>query len=77
MSEELNKIVIDCSTGDEQIIPLTPEEISEREAEAAAFAVLQEERAAADAASLLAKESAQAKLSALGLTSEEISALYN
>ena len=77
MSEELKKIVVDCSTGTEQIIPLTLEEISEREAEAAAFAILQEERAAAAAASLLAKESAQAKLAALGLTSEEILALYN
>jgi len=38
MTEVLTKIVIDCSTGIESIVPLTAEEIAQREADAAAYA---------------------------------------
>ena len=38
MSETLTKLVVDCSTGIQTIVPLTSEEIAQREAEAAANA---------------------------------------
>lgn len=66
---------MDCTTGEEHIIPLTPEEISQREADAAAFAVEQAAREAEAAAAAEAKASAEAKLAALGLTAEEIASL--
>ena len=38
MTDTPTKIVVDCSTGEQQIVPLTAEEIAQREADAAAFA---------------------------------------
>ena len=69
------KIVVNCETGETQVVTLTAEEIAQREADAAAFAAEQAEREAAEAAAAEAKASAQAKLAALGLTAEEIAAL--
>ena len=70
------KVIVDCSTGEETIIPLTAEEIAQMEADAAAWA---EERAAAEAeAETLAalKASAKAKLVAgTPLTEEEAATL--
>lgn len=75
MAEVLTKLVVDCATNTQTVVPLTPEEIeqlneiNEREAERA--------RAEAEAlqAKVEAKASAEAKLAALGLTPEEIAAL--
>lgn len=75
MSETLVKIVIDCSTGEEQIIPLTADEIAQRELDAAQALADQQAREAEEAALLAAKESAKSKLAALGLSDEEIAAL--
>lgn len=75
MSEILTKVVVNCTTGEETIVPLTPEEIAQREADAAAFAAEQAAREAEAAAVAAAKEAANAKLLALGLTAEEITAL--
>ena len=75
MSETPTKIVVDCSTGEVQELPLTAEEIAQREADAAAFAAEQAAREAEAAATAAAKESANAKLAALGLTADEIAAL--
>jgi hypothetical protein len=75
MSETLTKIIVDCSTGVVAEVPLTGEEIAQREADAIAAATRKAEEDAAEAAALVAKESAQAKLAALGLTAEEIAAL--
>ena len=75
MSETLTKVVVDCSTGQQEIIPLTAEEIAEMQASADAAA---EAQAAADAqatAASEAKASGIAKLLALGLTEEEAQAL--
>ena len=70
------KVIVDCSTGEETIIPLTAEEIAQMEADAAAYA---EERAAADAAAealAALKASARAKLvSGTPLTPEEAATL--
>jgi len=71
----MEKVIVDCSTGEQTVVPLTAEEIAELEAAAAkaeADRLAAEQEAAAVAA---AKEAAQAKLAALGLTAEEIAAL--
>ena len=70
-----SKIIVDCSTGITTEVELTAEEVAQREVDAAAYAVEQAEREAAEAAKADAKLSAQAKLAALGLSGEEIAAL--
>ena len=75
MPEILTKVIVDCSTNETTIVELTAEEIAQREASAAAYAIQQAEREAAEAAKADAKLSAQAKLQALGLSGEEIAAL--
>ena len=62
MSEAPTKVVVDCSTGETQIIPLTAEEITQREADAAAYATAQAEREEAEAATAALKASARTKL---------------
>lgn len=75
MTETLTKIIVDCSTGDVQEIPLTEEEIAEREAMAAQAEADRLAREAEEAAKAAARESAISKLADLGLTDEEIQAL--
>lgn len=75
MSEVLTKVVVDCSTGETQVLPLTPEEIAQREADALAYAEAEAIRQAEADAKAAAKASAEAKLAALGLTADEIAAL--
>ena len=75
MSDTPTKIVVNCETGVVEELPLTAEEIAQREADAAAFAAEQAEREAAEAAAAESKASAQTKLAALGLTADEIAAL--
>jgi hypothetical protein len=75
MSETLTKIIVDCSTGVVAEVPLTGEELAQREVDAANAEAERVAKEAADAAALAAKESAQSKLTALGLTDEEIAAL--
>jgi len=75
MTETLNKIVVDCSTGEQTIVPLTAEEIAQREVDAAAYAAQQAIQEAEEAAKATAKASAEAKLKALGLSDAEIAAL--
>jgi len=68
-------IEVNCTTGEVIERPLTAEELAQREADVAAFTATEVERLAVEAATQAAKESAQAKLAALGLTAEEIAAL--
>jgi hypothetical protein len=76
MSEVLTKAVVDCSTGVTEIVPLTAEEIAQRETDALAYAQRKaEEDAAAEALATL-KASAKAKLVAgTPLTEEEADTL--
>lgn len=70
------KLVVDCSTGETAEVELTAEEITQREADAAAYAAAKaaEEEAAAARAAL--KASAKAKLIAgQPLTAEEADVL--
>lgn len=76
MTEVLTKVVVDCSTGEQTIVPLTAEEIAQREADAAAFAEAEAARVAAEEAKATLKASAKAKLIAgEPLTAEEAEVL--
>ena len=75
MSETPTKVIVNCETGVTEVLPLTAQEIADMET---ARVAAEDQRAAADAAAAVvaaAKESANAKLAALGLTAEEIAAL--
>ena len=69
------KLVVDCSSGKQEYIELTPAEIAERDQMAAQAAEDAAKRQAEEDAKAAAKASAQAKLAALGLSEDEIKAL--
>ena len=78
MSDTPVKVVIDLSKPKgqrESIIPLTEEEIAQRELDAIQAAEEQAQREAEDQAKADAKAAAQSKLAALGLAPEEIAAI--
>ena len=75
MTETLTKIVVDCSTGEQTVVPLTAEEIAQREADALAYAEQKAIQEAEEAAKAEAKISANSKLKALGLSDAEIAAI--
>ena len=80
MSEVITKLVVDLSKpeGDPervQSIPLTEEELAERELMRLQAEAEQEQREADEAAKVAAKASAIAKLTALGLSDVEVAAL--
>jgi hypothetical protein len=68
MSETLTKIIVDCSTGVVAEVPLTGEEIAQREADAQAAAAKKHEEDAQAAADAEAKA---ALLTKLGITADE------
>lgn len=74
-TEKPTKIIINCETGEQEIVPLTDEEIAQRDLDAAAYAEQQAIAEAEAAAIAAAKLSAETKLAELGLTAEEIAAL--
>ena len=77
MTDTLTKVVVDCSTGEQTILPLTADEIASLELsrqEAEARKAQEDAEAAAKAA---AKQSAQEKLKSLGLSDIEIAAITN
>ena len=75
MTDTPTKVIVDCSTGEQQIVPLSADEIAEMEAAAQAAAEAQAVAEAEAAAVAAAKEAAHAKLAALGLSADEIAAL--
>jgi hypothetical protein len=75
MTETLTKVIVDCSTGESTIVALTAEEIAQRETDRLAWEAQEAERLAAEEAKAVAQASAVSKLTALGLTAEEIAAL--
>jgi hypothetical protein len=77
MSEVATKVVVNCADGTSEIIPLTPEELQQRETDRLAWEAQEADRLAAEAAKDAAKASGNAKLKALGLTDSEIAALTN
>ena len=76
MSEELTKAIVDCSTGVQSIVPLTAEEIAQREIDMAAAEEARIARETEEAARVALKESAKSKLIAgQPLTAEEAETL--
>ena len=74
MSDTPKKLVVDVAKGTHHYVDLTPEEIAQREAEAAAAAeakAAEEAKAAADAAAK------QALLDRLGITADEAKLLLS
>jgi hypothetical protein len=75
MSDTPTKVIVNCETGITEVLPLTAAEIADLET-ARVAAEDQRKAAEAEAAAVAAaKESANAKLAALGLTADEIAAL--
>jgi hypothetical protein len=75
MTEILTKLVVDCSTGIATEVPLTAEELAQRETDRLAYEAQEAERLVAEEAKEALKASANAKLAALGLTADEIAAI--
>ena len=75
MTETPMKLVVDCSTGEATEVPLTAQEIAQRETDQLAWEAEEAARLAAEAEQQALKESANAKLAALGLTADEIAAI--
>ena len=69
------RIEVDCTTGEQKLVQLTPAEIAERDQMAAQAAEQKVAEDAAKAEAEAAKEAGKAKLAALGLTDAEIEAL--
>ena len=62
MSETPTKVVVNCADGTSQVIPLSAEEIAQREADRLAWEAAEAERLAAEQALADLKASAKAKL---------------
>jgi hypothetical protein len=75
MTEVITKLVVDCATGIATEVPLTAEELAQRETDRLAYEAEEAERLAAEEAKAVAEASAISKLTALGLTADEIAAL--
>jgi hypothetical protein len=75
MTEIPMKVIVDCSTGESTTVPLTAEEIAQREIDLLAYEAEKAELLAIESAKAEAQASAVSKLEALGLTAEEIAAL--
>ena len=69
------KVIVDCSTGESTIVPLTEEELTQRETDRLGWEAQEATRLAEVEAKATAEASAISKLEALGLTAEEIAAL--
>jgi sugar-specific transcriptional regulator TrmB len=69
------KVIVDTATGEHKYIPLSAEEIAEREAMRIQAEAEQLQREANEAQKLADLESAKSKLEALGLTESEIKAM--
>lgn len=68
MADTLTKVVIDCSTGITEVLPLTEQEIADLEASKAAF---EAEQAAKEIEAQAKAEAKAALLDKLGITAEE------
>jgi hypothetical protein len=75
MTEILTKLVVDCSTGEATEVPLTTEELAQRETDRLAYEAQEAARLVAEEEKETLKASANAKLKALGLTDAEIAAI--
>jgi hypothetical protein len=76
MTDTPMKVIVDCATGESTTVPLTAEELAQRETDRLAFEAAEAERLAAEEALATLKASAKAKLVAgTPLTEQEASVL--
>jgi hypothetical protein len=76
MTDTLMKVIVDCSTGESVTVPLTPEELAQREIDQAIYQAEEAERIAAEEQLAALKASAKAKLIAgEPLTQQEASTI--
>ena len=75
MSEVITKLVVNCGTGEQTIVPLSAEELAQREVDAAAALEAKAAQDAEIATKAAAKADAIAALVALGLTEAQVAAL--
>lgn len=75
MADTPTKVIVDCSTGEQTIVPLTVEEIAQLEKDRAEAEVRRLAEEAEAQAKAEAKASALAKLAALGLSEDEAKAI--
>jgi hypothetical protein len=75
MTDTPTKVIVNCATGESTTVPLTAEELAQRETDRLAWEAREAERLAAEAEQEALKASANAKLAALGLTEDEIAAI--
>jgi len=69
------KIVVDCTSGEQSIVELTEDEIAQMEIDRAQAQAAAAARETAEEAKAERKASAISKLTALGLTEEEVASL--
>ena len=70
----MDKVIVDCSTGETTVVPLTAEEIADLEA---AAAQAEQDRLAAEAEAATKAAARQALLDKLGITQEEAALLLS
>ena len=75
MTDNPMKVIVDCATGESTTVPLTAEELEQREIDRLASEAQEAERKAAEEEKENLKAAANAKLTALGLTADEIAAI--
>ena len=75
MSDTPIAVIVDCTDGTVTERPLTADEIAVREADAAAAAIAEAERVAAEEARQAARAAAVSRFKTLGFTDEEIATL--
>jgi hypothetical protein len=62
MTDTPMKVIVDCSTGESVTVPLTPEELEQREIDRLAYEAEEAERIQAETELQALKDSARAKL---------------
>jgi hypothetical protein len=70
----MEKVIVDCSTGEQTVVPLTDEEIAELEA---AAAQAEQDRAVAEAEAATKAAAKQELLAKLGITEDEAKLLLS
>jgi hypothetical protein len=75
MTDTPQKLVVNCETGEQELIPLTAEEIAQAEQDRLAYEAQEADRIKAEEEKAALQASANEKLLALGLTEDEIAAI--
>lgn len=71
------KVIIDCATGESTTVPLTEEELAQREIDRVAAEAQEAERLAVEEKLATDKAAGIEALKSLGLTDDQITALIN